>query len=73
MHGLTKNTSSASVWDASGRNSHIFYVDVDWNLEVVLFRSHAEWRSVLSAASGCLLMWNLLHELHVAGSVPDDG
>ena len=46
------NTCSASVRDASGRNSHVFYVDVDSNPEVVLFRSHAEWRSVLSAASG---------------------
>ena len=40
----------AAVHLAFGRISHNFYVDVDSEPEVL--RSHAEWRSVLSYASG---------------------
>ena len=71
--GLTVNTCSASVRDASGRNAHIFYVDVDSNPEVVLFRSHAEWRSTSVDASGALKSRIFMHELHVAGRVHDEG
>ena len=53
-----------SIRDASGRNSHIFYVDVDSNPEVVLLRSYAELSSVLSCCLSCLEIRNFMHELH---------
>ena len=46
---------------------------MDSNPEVVLFRSHAEGRSVLSCCLRCLKIRNFMHELHVAGSVHDEG
>ena len=63
--GSTVVTCSASVRDASGRNSHIFFFYVDSNPEVFLFRSHAEWRSVLSRCLRCLEIGNFMHELHM--------
>ena len=50
-----------------------FHFDVDSNPEVVLSRSHAERRSVLSCCLRCLEIGNFMHKLHVAGSVHDEG
>ena len=80
MLGLTVDTCSASVLGSFGRIMHIFYGEVDSNSEACSLRSHTEWRSVLSRCFSFLVLvartWefgNHFHEVHVAGSMCDDG
>ena len=65
---VDSDTCSASILGAVGRILHIFYGEVDSDLEVFSLRSHVEWRSVLSRcfssqswyASSHLEIWKLL-------------
>ena len=41
--------------------------------EVFCLHFYAEWRRVFSRCLRLLQLWNLLHELHVAGSLHDEG
>ena len=62
------DTYSASVLGAVGRILHIFYGEMDSDLEVFSLRSHAERRSVLSRCFSELALGNYFFEVHEAGS-----
>ena len=72
MLGSTVDTCSASVRDASGRNAHIFYGEVNSYPEVFFFVLTQNGEVCSVDASGALKIGNSMHELHVAGRLHDE-